>query len=61
MPKYEYKHEFCYRQMSKAAFLDKLSKHHQGDDLEKTYNKIKRSGKMFIYPGEWFQIKKVRV
>lgn len=58
MPSYEYHHQFMYRDMSKAAFLDKLSKHHSGDDLERVYNQMKRSGKMFIYPGEWFQIKK---
>lgn len=60
MPSYTYRHQFCYRDMSKAAFLDKLSKHHQGEELERVYNNIKRSGKMFIYPGEWFQIKKER-
>lgn len=56
MPKYKYRHQFMYRDMSKAAFLDKLSKHHSGDDLERVYNKMKESGEMFIYPGEWFQI-----
>lgn len=61
MLKYTYKHKYCDREMSKEAFLDKLSIIFKGDELDKKYSELKRTNKLFYHQGHWFIIKKERI